>query len=55
MGARAHGSSNSAEILVKAHLSDVLVDASEVDGGVAVVVHDVAAQLPDGALELVAV
>jgi len=38
-----------------AYLSEVLVDASEVGGAVAVVVHDVAAQLPDGPLELVAV
>ena len=37
------------------HLSEVLVDAPEVGGALAVVVHDVAAQLPDGPLELVAV
>jgi hypothetical protein len=37
------------------YLSEVPVDASEVGGAVAVVVHDVAAQLPDGPLELVAV
>lgn len=36
-------------------LSEVLVDASEVGGALAVVVHDVAAQFPDGPLELVAV
>lgn len=37
------------------NLSEVLVEAAEVDGALAVVVHDVAAQLPDGPLELVAV
>lgn len=37
------------------NLSEILVEAAEVDGALAVVVHDVAAQLPDGALELVAV
>jgi len=36
-------------------LSEVLVDAPEVGGALAVVVHDVAAELPDGPLELVAV
>jgi hypothetical protein len=39
----------------RTHLSEVLVDASEVGGALAVVVHDVAAQFPDGPLELVAV
>ena len=37
------------------NLSEILVEAAEVDGALAVIVHDVAAQLPDGALELVAV
>jgi hypothetical protein len=37
------------------YLSEVPVDAFEVGVAVAVVVHDVAAQLPDGPLELVAV
>lgn len=36
-------------------LSEILVDAPEVGGALAVVVHDVAAELPDGPLELVAV
>jgi hypothetical protein len=36
-------------------LPEILLDAPEVDRGLAVVVHDVAAQLPDGPLELVAV
>lgn len=38
-----------------AHLSEILVDAPEVCGALAMVVHDVAAELPDGPLELVAV
>lgn len=37
------------------NLSEILVEAAEVDGALAVVIHDVAAQLPDGPLELVAV
>lgn len=39
----------------RSNLSDILVEAPEVDGGLAVIIHDVAPQLPDGSLELVAV